>query len=194
MARGNAERAGPATRESAPGRARALRFCLRHAEERVGAAILAPSRKPTTRLPSDASSSAISTRSWRALRLLILWNALTMRTEPGGLQESEHAFVAARRAGLALPSSSPPVPPPKKNEIGTSRASEMRCSRPAPMRFTPFSYFCTCWKVTPIRSANSVCDRPALQPPRTDTTADFRIAEVGSSGSHVFIESLWPVS
>ena len=61
----------------------------------------------------------------------------------------------------ALPASRAGAPPalPKKNEIGTSSASEIRCSRPAPMRFTPFSYFCTCWKVTPIRSASSVWDR-----------------------------------
>ena len=57
----------------------------------------------------------------------------------------------ARRAAAGLV--------PKKNEIGTSSASEMRCSRPAPMRFTPFSYFCTCWNVTPIRSASSVWER-----------------------------------
>ena len=31
---------------------------------------------------ASASSSAISTSSWRALRLLILWNAFTIRTEP----------------------------------------------------------------------------------------------------------------
>src|SRR5262245_3618509 len=30
----------------------------------------------------------------------------------------------------------------------------MCCKRPAPMRFLPFSYFCTCWNVTPSPSAS----------------------------------------
>jgi hypothetical protein len=30
----------------------------------------------------------------------------------------------------------------------------MCCKRPAPMRFTPFSYFCTCWNVSPSASAS----------------------------------------
>ncbi len=38
----------------------------------------------------------------------------------------------------------------------TPSASAICSSRPAPTRFTPFSYFCTCWNVTPSRSANSV--------------------------------------
>ena len=49
---------------------------------------------------------------------------------------------------------------PKKNETGTSSASPTRTSRPAPTRFTPFSYFCTCWNVTPSRLPSSVCDMP----------------------------------
>ena len=54
-----------------------------------------------------------------------------------------------------------PLGPPKKNEIGTSSASLIRWSRPAPMRFTPFSYLCTCWNVTPIRPASWVWLIPA---------------------------------
>src|SRR3954467_14455202 len=102
----------------------------------------------------SANSSAISTRSWRALRLLILWSAFKMRTEPLVCMKPKmlSALPLVSRAGE-------PGAPPKKKESGTSSASEIRCRRPAPMRFTPFSYFCTCWKVTPMRSASSVCDR-----------------------------------
>ena len=41
----------------------------------------------------------------------------------------------------------------KKNVGGTSRASAIRVSWPVEIRFVPFSYFCTCWNVTPMRSA-----------------------------------------
>jgi hypothetical protein len=36
------------------------------------------------------------------------------------------------------------------------RAREICCSRLALMRFVPFSYFCTCWNVTPSASASLV--------------------------------------
>src|SRR5471032_1360705 len=42
--------------------------------------------------------------------------------------------------------------PSKKNETGTCRILEICCSRLAPMRLVPFSYFCTCWNVKPRAS------------------------------------------
>ena len=42
--------------------------------------------------------------------------------------------------------------PSKKNATGTCRMCEICCSRLAPIRFVPFSYFCTCWKVRPSAS------------------------------------------
>jgi len=35
-------------------------------------------------------------------------------------------------------------PPSKKKETGTWRKCAICCNRLAPMRFVPFSYFCTC--------------------------------------------------
>src|SRR4051812_29123793 len=37
----------------------------------------------------------------------------------------------------------------------------MACRRLAPMRLVPFSYFCTCWKVTPRSLASAVWLRPS---------------------------------
>src|SRR5947209_14770432 len=42
--------------------------------------------------------------------------------------------------------------PSKKNATGTCRMWEICCNRLAPIRFVPFSYFCTCWKVRPSAS------------------------------------------
>src|SRR5216684_7249936 len=38
--------------------------------------------------------------------------------------------------------------PSKKNATGTCRIWDICCNRLAPMRFVPFSYFCTCWNVS----------------------------------------------
>ena len=42
--------------------------------------------------------------------------------------------------------------PSKKNATGTCRMWEICCSRLAPIRLVPFSYFCTCWNVSPSAS------------------------------------------
>src|SRR5580704_14859068 len=42
--------------------------------------------------------------------------------------------------------------PSKKKATGTCRMFEICCSRLAPMRLVPFSYFCTCWNVRPRAS------------------------------------------
>jgi hypothetical protein len=42
-----------------------------------------------------------------------------------------------------------PGDPSKKKETGTPRMIDICCRRLAPIRFVPFSYFCTCWKVRP---------------------------------------------
>src|SRR4051794_4437645 len=39
-------------------------------------------------------------------------------------------------------------------------ALAISASRPAEMRFAPFSYFCTCWNVTPTWLASSLCESP----------------------------------
>src|SRR5436309_5287057 len=69
-------------------------------------------------------------------------------------------YEVSRKPRMARVSSEPASVPPKKNDTGTSSDVAMRTSRPAPTRFTPFSYFCTCWKVTPSRLPSSVCDMP----------------------------------
>ena len=38
--------------------------------------------------------------------------------------------------------------------------SAICCSRPAETRLLPFSYFCTCWNVSPMPSARVDCERP----------------------------------
>src|SRR5258708_27387705 len=63
--------------------------------------------------------------------------------------------------GTGGPPVSPRAPasrgePSKKNEIGTCRIREISCSRPAPIRLVPFSYFCTCWNVNPMSLPSSV--------------------------------------
>ena len=43
-----------------------------------------------------------------------------------------------------------------KNATGTCRICDMCCKRLAPIRFVPFSYFCTCWNVIPRPSPSFV--------------------------------------
>src|ERR1043166_5021043 len=44
--------------------------------------------------------------------------------------------------------------------MSTPSTRLIRVRRPIEMRLAPLSYFCTCWKVTPIWFPSSVCDRP----------------------------------
>ena len=44
--------------------------------------------------------------------------------------------------------------PWKKNAGGAPRAWDSCCKRPAPIRSVPFSYLCTCWKLTPTAWAS----------------------------------------
>ena len=48
----------------------------------------------------------------------------------------------------------------KKKLIGTSSTRDRSYRREAPTRFTPRSYFWTCWKVRPSASPNRSCDMP----------------------------------
>jgi hypothetical protein len=78
-------------------------------------------------------------------------NARTSRRDP--------AVRMRPRASLTLPAAVlGPGAPSKKNEIGTWSVSAIFANLPAPTRFTPFSYFWTCWNVTPSALARSVCD------------------------------------
>src|SRR3954454_9357351 len=43
-------------------------------------------------------------------------------------------------------------------------ALAISASRPAEIRFAPFSYFCTCWNVTPTWLASSLCESPRSNP------------------------------
>lgn len=45
-------------------------------------------------------------------------------------------------------------------DIGTPRIAVALTRRPVDIRLAPVSYFCTCWNVTPRRSARCVCDSP----------------------------------
>ena len=53
--------------------------------------------------------------------------------------------------------------------------SAIFCSRPAETRFDPFSYFCTCWNVSPIPSARPGLGQAALQPQRANLASDLDI-------------------
>src|SRR6516164_8939177 len=61
--------------------------------------------------------------------------------------------------------------PSEKNATGTWRMWEICCNRLAPMRLVPFSYFCTCWKVSPRASPSfpwliaSILRRMRTRPP-----------------------------
>ena len=50
----------------------------------------------------------------------------------------------------------------KKNDTGTSSTRLSSCSRLAPIRLAPRSYFCTCWKVSPIASPSFSWLRPSM--------------------------------
>jgi hypothetical protein len=52
--------------------------------------------------------------------------------------------------------------PSKKNDTGTCRICEICCSRLAPMRFVPFSFFCSCWNVMPSASPSFVWLIPSI--------------------------------
>jgi hypothetical protein len=78
-------------------------------------------------------------------------NALINRSAPAAAKNSRDLLADATPAL---------VPRAKKNGGGTSRASAIRVRRPIEIRFVPFSYFCTCWYRTPIRSARSVKVNP----------------------------------
>src|SRR5438128_8664753 len=71
------------------------------------------------------------------------------------------ASVMARRPSLALRELSIPSSFSKKNDTGTARILAASLRRLAPTRLLPFSYFCTCWKLTPSSCPNRSWDRPA---------------------------------
>ena len=52
----------------------------------------------------------------------------------------------------------------------------MRISRAAPTRFTPFSYFCTCWNEMPIPLAEAGLRHAAREAMEADVAADHGVA------------------
>src|SRR3954468_20799380 len=73
---------------------------------------------------------------------------------------------------------------PLKNVLtDTPRTSAILVNRPAPTRFTPFSYFCTCWNVTPSWFASAVCDNP-----RDKRSILIRCPTSTSTGSGLFTD------
>jgi hypothetical protein len=49
----------------------------------------------------------------------------------------------------------------KKAPTGAPSACARWCNREAEMRLAPLSYFCSCWKLTPMRPARAAWDRPS---------------------------------
>jgi len=76
----------------------------------------------------------------------------------------------------------------------TSSASQNWISLLIEMRLTPFSYFCTCWKVMPARSASAVWLMPAssrsarrrVPTSRSMSVGDF--TEAGRAGTCLVVE------
>src|SRR5450631_1461344 len=71
------------------------------------------------------------------------------------------------------------IVPLKRAPMGTPNIPAIWGRRPAPTRFVPFSYFCTCWNETPSRLARSPCDMPAASRCARMDTPTWLSAEVG---------------
>ena len=99
------------------------------------------------RPPGDASSS------------LDVCESLGQRETVGAGQEIGDVIGDGRFRGAV--SFCFPVTPSKKNATGTFKICEMCWRRLAPIRFVPFSYFCTCWNVRPSFSPSFSCSFPA---------------------------------
>jgi hypothetical protein len=61
----------------------------------------------------------------------------------------------------------------------------MCCRRPAPMRLVPFSYFWTCWNVSPSASATSGLAHVKHQSPHSHAAADMLVRWIKSSPGHL---------
>ena len=55
---------------------------------------------------------------------------------------------------------------------------EICCSRLAPIRFAPFSYFCTCWNVSPNASPSFSWLMPRYDAPHAHAAADVAINRI----------------
>src|SRR5215475_9120981 len=114
------------------------------------------SKKELRHLPvhlksSPAISSTNATMRRRTLGSFIRMNAL-VSASPSLVARNSDTYAGD---GVAPFSSDWPGrcgAPSKKNGTGTCRIWEICCKRLAPMRFVPFSYFCTCWNVRPSAS------------------------------------------
>ena len=105
--------------------------------------------------PLGVGRLSINARSFRFTS--VSWIAASRRTRSKSIRSNAKS--------IGLKNSGPPSPGGvaslKKNEISTPRINASSKRRLALIRFAPFSYFWTCWNVTPTASANWVCDIPA---------------------------------
>ena len=110
------------------------------------------------------------------------WACLDRRER---LHEAQRLRVRDQRGGGRGGDLRPAPGTPASSVItGTSSALAIRTSRPEPTRFTPFSYFCTCWNVMPIASARSRLRHLSHQPVDADVVADDRVIGVGPALGH----------
>src|ERR1700722_1144590 len=107
---------------------------------------------PLAGAASSASASTSCSRAERAASLPILSNPCSRRSECG-LASSARGVSSGPTCceAVALPSNSA--------SNGTASTPEIAERRLGPTRFAPFSYFCTCWNVTPMRRPSSVCEK-----------------------------------
>jgi hypothetical protein len=71
---------------------------------------------------------------------------------------SSDSMKSMMSCGMPLWRGDDPGAPSNRNDTGISSTAQIRCSRLAPIRFVPVSYFWICWSVSPIASP--------LAPPR----------------------------
>ena len=96
----------------------------------------------------------------------------------GGRQEIDDIGRRCRFATGPTWLTSPPGAPSKKNETGTPRIVEICCSRLAPIRLVPFSYFWTCWKVRPRASPSFSWLMPMSTAAHPDPAADMLVDRI----------------
>jgi hypothetical protein len=74
-----------------------------------------------------------------------------------------------------------PPRPSKKNCTAVSNKRQSSWSVPPEMRFVPFSYFCSCWKVTTEGFRHLCLALAGLQPSGTKSRAEVLIDNAGLS-------------
>jgi hypothetical protein len=104
---------------------------------------------------SAVRPSTKSTIQRRSFRSLISLNAL-MSDSPSGVAVNLEISASDRSSRIPFDFFPEGITSSKKKETGTCKKLAICCRRLAPMRFVPFSYFCTCWNVRPSAPASAV--------------------------------------